>query len=136
MSAFLVEEKTLHRILSCLDEELQGPSGLQAKFEQDLGVNFSGDWKTALGQKMWDVNQLALSYRYGDPREERWYRFSSVPCSRVQAYKSLKCWLYQCCEGDIPEASKLYRFFDTVVLLHIANAILVTSPEYAQAEWG
>ena len=136
MSAFLVEEKTLNRILSYLDEELRRSAWLRSKFEADLGVNFAGDWRTALGQKMWDLNQLALGYRYGDPHQELLYHFLSVPCTDIQAYKSLQCWLYQCCEGDIPEVSKLYKFFDTVVLQHLANSIITTTPEYDQAEWG
>jgi hypothetical protein len=136
VSAFLVADKTLDRILSYLDEELRRSAWLRSKFEADLGVNCSGDWKTALGQKMWDLNQLALGYRYKDPRQELWYHFSSVPCSDIQAYKSVQCWLYQCCEGDIPKASKLYTFFDTVVVQHIANSIITQTPEYDQAEWG
>ena len=136
MSAFLVAEKTINRILSYLNRELRRSAWLHAKFATDLGVDFAGDWQTALGQKMRDLNQLALGYRYGDPQQELLYQFSSVSCPAVQAYKSLQCWLYQCCEGDIPKASKLYRFFDTVVAGHIADSIITKTPEYDQAEWG
>jgi hypothetical protein len=83
MRAFLVEEKTLNRIISYLDDELRRSDWLRSKFATDLGVNFAGDWKTALGQKMWDLNQLALSYRYGDAKQELWYHFSSVSCPAV-----------------------------------------------------
>jgi hypothetical protein len=96
----------------------------------------SGDWKTALGQKMWDLNQLALGYRYGDEKQELVYAFSPVVCTPIQAYKSLHCWQYQCSEGEIPEESKLYRFFDEVVLQHMADSIIMATPEYEQAEWG
>jgi hypothetical protein len=136
MNAFLVEEKTLHRIISYLEDELRRSGWLRAKFAADLGVNVAGDWKTALGQKMWDLNQLALGYRYGDAQQELFYQFSHVSCTAVQAYKSMRCWLYQCCEGDIPEASKLYTFFDTVVVKHISSSIITTTPEYEKAEWG
>ena len=136
VSAFLIADKTLNRILSYLDEELRRSAWLRSKFEAALGVNFAGDWKTALGQKMWDLNQLALGYRYADPKQELFFQFSYVSCPAIQAYKSVQCWLYQCCEGDIPDASKLYTFFDTVVLRHIANSIITTTPAYEQAEWG
>jgi hypothetical protein len=136
VSAFLVADKTLHRIISYLADELTRSDWLRSKFTTDLGVNFAGDWRTALGQKMWDLNQLSLGYRYGDPQQELLYHFSSVSCSDIQAYKSLQCWLYQCCEGDIPEVSKLYTFFDTVVIQHIANSLITNTPEYDQAEWG
>lgn len=61
-----------------------------------------------------------------------------ISCGQVQfqSYKSLQCWLYQCCEGDIPEVSKLYKFFDTVVIRHMANSIITKTPAYEQAEWG
>jgi hypothetical protein len=136
VSAFLVADKTLNRIISYLDDELARSDWLRSKFTTALGVNFAGDWRTALGQKMWDLNQLALGYRYGDQKQEFFYQFSPVPCPVIQAYKSVRCWLYQCCEGDIPEASKLYTFFDTVVVRHIANSIITKTPEYDQAEWG
>ena len=136
MSAFLVADKTLNRIISHLDDALTRSDWFRSKFEAALGVNFAGDWKTALGQKMWDLNQLALGYRYGDSKQELFYQFSPVPCSAIQAYKSVQCWLYQCCEGDIPEVSKLYTFFDTVVAGHIANAIITQTPAYDEAEWG
>jgi hypothetical protein len=136
MSAFLVEEKTLNRIISYIDDEVARSPWLRSKFEKELGVNFAGDWKTALGQKMWDLNQLALSYRYGDPKQDLVYRFSPVVCTSIQAYKSLQCWHYQCCEGDIPQESKLYTFFDTVVLSHIANSIIINTIAYEKAEWG
>jgi hypothetical protein len=136
MSAFLVEEKTLHRILSYLDDALIESSWFRSACKTELGVNLAGNWQTALGQKMWGLNQLALGYRYGDPKEEFLYQFSYVSCPAIQAYKSLRCWLYQCCEGDIPDASKLYTFFDTVVAGHIANAIIINTPAYDQAEWG
>jgi len=136
VSAFLVADKTLNRIISYLDDELTGSDWLRSKFPKALGINFERDWRTALGQKMWTLNQLALGYRYGEPLQDLFYQFSPVPCSVIQAYKSLRCWLYQCCEGNIPEASKLYRFFDTVVVQHIANDIILQTPEYDQAEWG
>lgn len=136
MSAFLVADKTLNRILSYLDRELRRSAWLHEKFSIDLDVNFAGDWQTALGQKMWVLNQLALGYRYGDPQQDLWYRFSSVPCTDIQAYKSLQCWLYQCCEGEIPAGSKFYKFFDTVVVGHIANTIITNTSAYEQAEWG
>ena len=77
MSAFLVEEKTLNRIISYLDDELRRSAWLRSKFESELGVNFAGDWKTALGQKMWDLNQLALGYRYGDEKQDLLYHLLS-----------------------------------------------------------
>ncbi len=139
MSAFLVEDKTIHKIINILDFQIRKSPWLKNKFREELGINFEDyniDWKTNLGQKMWDLNQLSLGYRYGDEKQELIYRFSPVLCTPIQAYKALKCWLYQCCEGEIPEESKLYKFFDEIVRRHITDSILTKTPEYDKADWG
>jgi hypothetical protein len=85
---------------------------------------------------MWELNQLALGYRYGDEKQEVIYKFVPVSCTPIEAYKALRCWLYQCCEGDIPSESKLYKFFEDVVGKRLAEAIIMRTPEYDKAEWG
>ena len=136
MSAFLVADKTINKILTQLDYKTRQSLWLRGKFEEELGVNFAEDWPTKLGQKMWELNQLALGYRYGDEKEELKYSFSPVLCTPIEAFKALQCWMYQCSEGDIPEKSKLFRFFADVVRPHLAEAIITQTAEYDQAEWG
>ncbi len=139
MSTFLVEDKTIHKIINILDLQIRKSPWLKNKFREELGIDFEDydkGWKTKLGQKMWDLNQLSLGYRYGDDKQEHVYRFSPVLCTPVQAYKAMQCWLYQCCEGKIPEESKLYKFFDDVVIKHAANLIITSMPAYENAEWG
>ncbi len=78
MSAFLVEDKTIHKIINILDFQIRKSPWLKNKFREELGINFedyNNDWKTNLGQKMWDLNQLSLGYRYGDEKQELVYRF-------------------------------------------------------------
>src|SRR4051812_1158656 len=69
----------------------------------------SCDWLDLLGRDLYALNREAVRQRYGtaDPVPE--YRFrppGDVP--KVQLYKSLRCLLYQCSEGDVPETA-LYR---------------------------
>jgi hypothetical protein len=40
----------------------------------NVDVSESG-WRDKLGQKMWDLNQLALGYRYGDEKQNLKYFF-------------------------------------------------------------
>jgi hypothetical protein len=139
MSAFLVDKYTIDRIVTLIDHERRRSGYFSEMLEKELNIDFTDlDWKTKLGQKMWDLNQLALGYRYGDEEVKLTYVFSDVPflLSDVHMYKSLRCWLYQCCEGDIPETSKLYRVFDEKITSHIANAIVQRLPEYDEAKWG
>jgi hypothetical protein len=137
MSAFLVADKTIHKILTQVDHDTRTSHWLKGKFEKEIHLDFGNpDWQTHLGQNMWDLNQLSLGYRYGDEREVLTYRFQPLPSTPVQAFKALQCWLYQCMEGEIPELSRLYTFFDTVVAPALAESIIMRSPEYDRAEWG
>jgi hypothetical protein len=56
--------------------------------------------------------------------------------SECQMFKSLKCWLYQCAKGEIPEKSVLYRVFSHEICLYLALRIVQEMPEYEKAEWG
>lgn len=136
MSAFLVEDRTINKILTHIREEIRKSKGFENKFKTELGITFDENWERKLGQKMLDLNQLALGYRYGDDKQELNYTFSPVLCTPIQAYKALRCWLYQCREGEIPEESKLYKFFDEIVVGYIAKSIITSTLEYRKAEWG
>jgi hypothetical protein len=86
MSAFLVEETTLHKILSQLGYEIRKSRWLREQFEKELQLDFAdSQWQTHLGQKMWDLNQLSLGYRYGDGPVDLQYRFQPVLCSPIHA---------------------------------------------------
>jgi hypothetical protein len=53
MSAFLVEEKTLHKILTQLEYELRRSRWLKTQFEKALQIDFAdSEWLTQVGQKM------------------------------------------------------------------------------------
>jgi len=54
--------------------------------------------------------------------------------SEVQVYKSLQCFLYQCCEGDVDERP-LYKALSAIREL-LAPFINEDSPEYEAAQWG
>src|SRR5882724_3746734 len=112
MSAFLVDKKTIDKILTELDKAVRIASTWAEK-----------EVETKLSQRMFDLNQLALEYRYGDPKQELIYKYQTVPCTKVQAFKALQCWIYQCSEGNIPEDSKLYDFFDNVLVPEWAESI-------------
>jgi hypothetical protein len=49
--------------------------------------------------------------------------------------KSLRCWLYQCSEGQVVK-EPLYRFFNDVVEPYLMSKIICALPEYEQAHWG
>jgi hypothetical protein len=135
MSAFLVEERTINKILTQLDARIRQSEWFKEKVELDVDFG-EADWKTKLGQSMLDLNQISLAQRYGDAKRELIYKFQTAHCSPIQAYKALRCWLYQCAEGDIPETSKLYNAFDKIFGPAIAQFIIERTPEYDEADWG
>jgi hypothetical protein len=142
MSAFLLNNKTIDKILTQLDFKMKhagsaGREWVKKEFEPNVGVDCSdSDWKTKLGQKMLDLNQLSLGYRYGDLRKELVYKYQPVVSTQIEAFKALQCWLYQCAERNIPETSKLYQFFDNIMVPNWAEFIIMRTPEYDNAEWG
>ena len=138
MSAFLVDKKTINKILTQLGTDTRiARVWAEKEVESKLDIDCNDpEWRTRLGQRMFDLNQLALEYRYGDQKKELIYKFQPIYCTKVQAFKALQCWLYQCSEGNIPEDSKLYDFFDNVLVPEWAGSIAIRTPEYEQAEWG
>jgi hypothetical protein len=88
-----------------------------------------------LAQDMFALNVSAVRQRYE--------KVGSIPkftylqdslYSLIQTLKSLNCWLYQCCEGDVPKSS-LYKLFDDVVAKYFLKRIVYELPEYDTAEW-
>lgn len=51
-----------------------------------------------------------------------------------QDFKTLQCYLYQCCEGDVSE-TKLYKALEKLKS-RVAEYIIENQKEYEEAEWG
>src|SRR3954452_23853152 len=137
MSAYFVGNITIKKILTQADAEIKISSDLKAQFEKVSGIDCTvHDWKTRLGQRMLDLNQLALGHRYGDLEKAVVYKFQAADCSQIEAFKALQCWLYQCMEGDIPDQTSLFKFFKNFVLPNWAISFVMKSSDYDRAEWG
>ncbi len=99
----------------------------------------SDTWAEKLANAMFQLNCDGVTARYGTGEAEKFrplnFRYQPEICySRVQVLKSLQCWMYQCCEGDVPK-TKLYRFFEEVEN-YLALKIVMNLPEYDKAKWG
>jgi hypothetical protein len=140
MSAFMVEDTTINYVVNWLRRNIDQFSLIPHKLKE-LGFDTSVQgWAEKLGQAMFQLNIKAVNARYGDGEAAEFrkldYRFEHTEAvSLVQVLKSLRCWLYQCCEGDVPE-TKLYGLFDTDVRMYLMDKIITALPEYDQAEWG
>lgn len=138
MSAFLVSMLTINRIVATIGALLRtGRYYNTAQRFAAAGFDISrSGWEERLAKAMFALNQEALRQRYGDPATDRFvYKWMTADPNLYQTLKSVECWLYQCCEGAVPE-SKLYQFFRTVVRVWLLKVIVSRLPEYEEAEWG
>ena len=141
MSAFIVEEKTLNNIVSFLDYDTRfsnqsGCYGSLGKVMKKAGydLNFA-EHKDRLIKEMAWMNRAAVNARYEEEKHEEYLSYQDTfPPSRIQAYKSLCCYLYQCCEGDVPD-QPLYKAFREI-RSDLAEVIVSDLPEYNEANWG
>jgi hypothetical protein len=140
MSAFMVEDKTINYVVNWLRRNIDQLSLIPHKLKE-LGVDTSAEgWAERLGQAMFQLNVNGVDRRYGFGAAAKFrklgYRFEHTePVSLVQVLKSLRCWLYQCNEGDVSETA-LYGLFDNDVQLYLMSKIIDALPEYQNAYWG
>ena len=145
MSAFFVENTTIDRVLFWVrDVVVNDPSFRDGMTSRLSALGFDvlhSPWEDALGQAMLTLNARAVQQRYehvnGSELEAfaLGYLYTHQPTAPVQAYKSLKCWLYQCTEGDVPTTA-LYQFFDDYVERIMLKRFVQRLPSYDAAEWG
>jgi hypothetical protein len=125
MSAFLVSKDCITRIVDVL-------SNLE---KEELEEIFGTAHKDTVGYQLWKMNQQAVNQRYNEKDEAPAYiHLHSISCSPMQSYKSLRCYLYQCSEGDVPE-SQLYKKLQ-VISDSIGASAASSTAEYCEADWG
>jgi hypothetical protein len=139
MSAFMVADKTINHVVSWLSAEVVRNGWFKDKVEAGLQIDTGQpQWEATLGNAMFRLNIDAVNARYGDGEAQRFrkldyqYRIASAP--KLQVYKSLRCWLYQCCEGAVFKRP-LYQAFDTVIIDYLMRQIIADLPEYEEATW-
>jgi hypothetical protein len=140
MSAFIVEDKTINYVVNWLRSNIGRLPITAAKLKHlNIDTNAPG-WADDLGHTLFLLNRNAVDARYGDGAAAEFrtldYRYQeTAPVPLVQVFKSLQCWLYQCCEGDVPQ-TELYGLFDTDIREYLMTQIITQLPEYEEAYWG
>ena len=163
MSAFMLSNESISTIAKSLvttfnDNRFSRESNylyagsIEKLFDDCHNKNF--DYDTAkVAEKLYAMNRDALSQRYNDysdlcgtfeyhpevPDRIRLARqakvtgknrFTDITC----LYKTVQCYLYQCCEGSIP-SQDLYQEMEKY-LSRIGKYIVESLPEYDEADWG
>ena len=147
MSAYVVENKTINKVVSWLEYQVRYDRGdfISAQWLKKLFSELGYDLEkkeefSRLAEDMFGLNVLAIEQRYGNGEAEKfraldfkyvWNMNSTV----ISVLKGLRCWIYQCSEGDVPEKSKLYKLWDDLSGA-ISMRIISRTPEYENADWG
>jgi hypothetical protein len=154
MSCFIVENKTINRIINfCFWEH---DNILKSEIRRELkkiGVDLWGKWDDSetdkllkeFGEELLKLNLMAYYSRYGHLEEVKkdiketveGYKFEEIELKDrqyLQVLKSLHCFLYQCSEGDIPE-TPLFKCIEKISQL-LAENIINKLPDYEKAAWG
>jgi hypothetical protein len=136
MSAFIVEDKTINRVITYLKDERS--EYIREIIKEELGINLRTlDGQETLAREMFALNCAAVEERYGKGEAGAFrslnYEYKREIANIFTVFKCLKCWQYQCSEGDIPETNKLYQVMSRVAGL-LAESIVDALPAYQAAQ--
>jgi len=123
MSAFIVSERTMQRVVTAMRRE-------------------EGAWEDAcqLGRDLYAMNHRAIEARYGEPQYVPPFEWTvqMLPDEGdrkrwCELLKALDCLLYQCSEGDVPKEA-LYKQLEAC-RNKLRAEIVHGLPEYDKAPW-
>ena len=136
MSAFIVENSTVNVVVTKLAYDREG-DWLKRKFV-DKGYKLETlQGREKLGWDMFKLNCRAINQRYGAGEAQKFrpldYSFKlEINHTKIAALKALRCWLYQCAEGDSDETD-IYKLMDSVANTW-AYDIVSDLPQFEQAK--
>ena len=149
-----MSNETLSKLANLISRYYVNSDSMGFYFPEELreelkDARFSGE---QIFNKLAELNVDSLSQRYGDygdmvgkieylPYCDMWqrpvwdieYGVTRIEQWHYQFLKSLRCYLYQCCEGDCYETG-LYKALDKLSL-ELGYFIATNQPEYELADW-
>lgn len=135
MSAFMVDDSTINQIIAHLSYD----HGFHKRFLKEAGYDLDNPAdRQNLAVRMFVLNKMGVEARYGrgEAKEFRPLDFqyrSCVPVVQMKAYKQLRCWLYQCSEGNVPN-TRFYKLMDRLSD-YMAHNIVSNMKEYDALPW-
>ena len=136
MSAFIVEEDNLYRVINSITK-IEGYTKPLKEIKEQAVSNPKGLFK-----KLNSLNRYSISQRYEKdifddqmtyPFNLSKYNETVLKTNKHQNLKSLTCFLYQSCEGKA-ENSDLYKLLNKISS-DIAYNIVSNTEEYKKAKW-
>ena len=130
MSAYVVEDSTINKIVSAIELVNNHRSDIFPNTPLGLQCNIKD-----LAEAMSNMNVRAVNQRYSGKPEPNTFKYKSTsPAGRVQTYKALGCFLYQCSEGNVPNEWLYIALKEWESSL--AHRIASSTEEYDSANWG
>lgn len=142
MSAYVVDDKTINSIVGWMYDAVKRKTDYSwcVRPIQKLGYKLDTEFGCKrLAEEMFTLNCDSIEQRYGEGQAQEFRPLDFVfkltrPLGHYQALKSMRCLLYQCCEGDVPEQSDLYNALDRVSL-ELSYQLVSRSKEYEAVLW-
>ena len=143
MSAYIVEDETINRIVTALQDGDGHGDNPPVPVPPDIlkvmpaGMPSADAHATAVGRSLLIMNAKAVCERYvvaANVEPVYFYRFRRLPVTPTEVYKATRCLIYQCAEGDVPN-SEIFKALEEYAG-ELAQRIVKRSPEYDAAPWG
>lgn len=138
MSAFVVDDSTINKVVSFLNAKAMGYDGRHRYKVGGYDLR-EDEYCEKLAHDMFALNIAGVNAKYGEGTAAQFrpldfvYRFQ-IPQPVIPTLVALECFLYQCAEGDTVN-HPLYlalRQLENAMYRAIVHAL----PQYNQASWG
>lgn len=148
MSAWYVGTESLSMITDIISRYLVGGfNSFGFEFPREIVTLFDGESDKRIFDALAGMNLNALEQRYSKETTAEMYdgkdyedghdiwkpSEDGVQPWHYQLLKSLKCYIYQCSEGNVPD-SPIYKAMEKLSI-SVAMFIACHQPEYKEAEW-
>ncbi len=132
MSAYVVENKTINKIITFLN----GNQDMRSYLYHSKGIDLDTHEKSQnFGQRLLALNIQAVNERYNESESVfQPFEFHYELTDEIGAYKALRCLIYQCSEGDVPK-TELYKTLNDIEN-YMAHLIISRLKIYDERPWG
>lgn len=144
MSAFIVEDETINRIVTWAETNARKIRGTLSEFKigeiEMTKQGFIAEAKLSEQdlQKMANsfllLNKLGVDSRYDEKKELHPMKFRREFAPDIQVLKSMHCLRYQCDEGENNKQPGFKLLEELIQIL--TDSIINSLPEYEKAVWG
>ena len=139
MSAFLVADRTINGFVTSIstDHDIKPMAQRElSRLPKPYDLDRRSDVE-CLAHDCFRLNMRGVDEHYGSGESVKFRNLDFQPAihrvSRVQAYKSLCCFLYQCHEEDV-KSLPLFKALKNI-MIHMSHAIVCDLSAYQSATW-